>query len=148
MSVRRSTRNKAMDFLARREHSRQELAQKLRQRLPEATDIVAVLDKLASENLQSDSRFAESFMRVRRDAGYGPLKIRRELQHRGVAETIIDDTFSTLAIDWQLQLQRLNQKKYGDGVTSDRKELAKKSRFFQQKGYPYELIRFALQADH
>lgn len=148
MSVRRSTRNKAMDFLARREHSRQELAQKLSQRLPEARDIDVVLDRLASEGLQSDVRFAESFTRVRRDAGYGPLRIRRELQHRGVGETIIGDIFSELAIDWQLQLHRLNQKKYGDAVTSDRKELAKKTRFFQQKGYPYDLIRVVLQVGH
>lgn len=86
-------RRRAMDLLARREHSRAELVAKLRNRFAEADldAIDSVLDKLAAENLQSDRRFAEEYLRMRMRRGFGWLHIRAELQTRGVADPIISD---------------------------------------------------------
>ena len=61
-----------MDFLARREHSRLELYQKLKQRQFEPDVINSELNKLLDEGLQSDERFAEAFLRSRIDKGKGP----------------------------------------------------------------------------
>ncbi len=49
-----------MDLLARREHSRLELYQKLKQKKFEPNIINTELDKLSDEGLQSDERFAEA----------------------------------------------------------------------------------------
>ena len=86
-------RRRAMDLLARREHSRFELAVKLRDRFAEADPdtIASVLDKLAAENLQSDRRFAAEYLRMRMRRGFGWLHIRAELQSRGVADPIVSD---------------------------------------------------------
>ena len=57
----------AMNALGRREHSSHELKQKLQQRFKEASldEIDQVLGRLQSQNLQSDERFTEMFVRSR-----------------------------------------------------------------------------------
>ena len=57
-----------MEFLARREHSVHELRQKLLKKFSDATESVVnvVLDQLEKDNLQSDTRFAESYSRYRK----------------------------------------------------------------------------------
>ena len=64
-----------MDFLARREHSRLELYQKLKQRQFEPDVINSELSKLLDEGLQSDERFAEAFLRSRIDKGLSLIHI-------------------------------------------------------------------------
>ena len=64
-------RRAAMDYLARREHSIYELKQKLFIKYPDSTleDLENALDELRSENLQSDHRFAECYVRYRKSKG-------------------------------------------------------------------------------
>ena len=50
-------RKKELDLLAIREHSREELKQKLCQKDFAADEIDTLLETLAKEDLQSDSRF-------------------------------------------------------------------------------------------
>ena len=65
-------RRAAMDFLARREHSVYELKQKLFIKYPDSTlgDLENTLDELRQENLQSDHRFDESYVRYRKTKGF------------------------------------------------------------------------------
>ena len=76
-------------MLARREHSRAELARKL---ADDATpeDLQAVLDHLERSGLLSDARFAESFVSSRAPR-FGSAKLRHALRARGVADEIIAD---------------------------------------------------------
>ena len=60
----------AMDLLARREHSQRELRTKLERRFP-PEQVDETLQTLAAEGLQSDSRFAEAYVRQRSQRGYG-----------------------------------------------------------------------------
>ena len=82
-------RRHAIMLLTRREHSTQELSQKLIAKGYDAALMHAVIQDLKHEGLQSDSRFAESYMRFRREKGFGPIHIRKELQQRGVSEDVI-----------------------------------------------------------
>ncbi|MBQ0761280.1 MAG: regulatory protein RecX [Zhongshania sp.] len=138
---RKNIKLKAMDFLARREYSRQELQQKLSQRFPESSEIDQVLDDLIVDGLQADSRFAESFFRLRVNAGYGPQYIRAELRQRGVAEVLITDVFFEQDVDWQDVARQLFEKKYGGEDVSDAKLRAKCMRYMQYKGFAFEHIQ-------
>ena len=71
-------RAKALDLLARREHSRLELRQKLVQRGFPSDRIEPVLDQLVEERLLDENRYAELYACARADKGYGPLRIARE----------------------------------------------------------------------
>ena len=79
-----AVRRAAMDLLARREHGRMELSRKLRSRGAPPDLIEPALEKLADEGLLSEARYLESFVRMRANAGYGPLRIREELTQRGL----------------------------------------------------------------
>ncbi|MEZ5482292.1 MAG: regulatory protein RecX [Porticoccaceae bacterium] len=138
-------RLKAMDLLARREHSRQELYRKLLSRFPEEENLLyPVLDQLAEEGLQSDSRFSESFIRARISKGQGPQRIARELQQRGVSSVLISESLSCCDTDWyELALAVLN-KKYRETVCDSYAEKAKRSRFLQYRGFTAEQIQAVL----
>jgi len=57
-------RKKAIQLLTRREHSRQELTQKLLLKNYPRSEIDELLDALAKENLQSDFRFATTYVEL------------------------------------------------------------------------------------
>ena len=77
-------RKKAMDFLARREYGQAELAKKLADKGYKRAIVEDELQRLTDEGLQSDTRFAESFVQSRINQGKGPQRIRADLRQRGV----------------------------------------------------------------
>ncbi len=81
----RNIRMVAMGLLSRREHSTYQLTQKLRKRDFGLDEIEAALDRLQRENLQSNSRFIESMVNSRVNAGLGPVKIKYELRQKGIS---------------------------------------------------------------
>lgn len=128
-------RRAAMDLLARREHSRRELRQKLAQRFPDSEHIDSELDRLCSERLQSDARFAESYLHSRAQRLYGPLRIKAELRERGIAEEVIAEVFAAAHIDWLDNLRKLELGKFGCTPPVDWRERAKRLRFLQYRGF-------------
>ena len=135
-----SARNKAMDLLARREHSAHELRQKLKQREFDSDEIEQALERLQQDNLQSDSRFTESYINHRKNAGLGPLKIMLELGRKGVDGELINDHMSALATDWDELLERQRLKKYGQEIPTDYAQKMKQARFLQNRGFSPESV--------
>lgn len=78
----------AYRLLGRREYSVRELDRRIRRKWPAAEGVDTLLDALVAENLLSDARFAESFIRSRITRLQGPVKIRAELLARGVSESL------------------------------------------------------------
>ena len=134
----RSPRHMAMDLLSRREHSRRELVQKLTARGVDGQECEQVVDQLAAEGLQNDARFAESFINSRVDRGSGPVKIRHELDQRGVSSELIDTCLLDLAADWSALARSVRQKRFGSEQPVDYKEKARQARFLQQRGFTAE----------
>jgi len=102
-----SVKDSALNLLARREHSKKELVEKLRARGYES-NVEAVIEDLAEKNLQSNERFAESYTRARAAKGYGPLRITEELKLRGVSRDAIQSALQTM--DWQIILKSQHEK--------------------------------------
>lgn len=132
-------RRAAMDYLARREHSLFELLQKLTKKFPETDSelLLEVLEVLKSENLQSDERFTESYVRYRKSRGFAYLHIRGDLSARRVNETLIS---KHLLIDdelWQITADQLVEKKLrNQGPLSFGSKLHRKlGRFLESRGF-------------
>lgn len=128
-------RRAAMDLLARREHSRRELQQKLMQRFPDNPLVECEIERLCDEHLQSDERFTEVYLHSRARRLYGPQRIKAELRERGIADTVIVKVFKQTAIDWYANRQTLELNKFGHKPPSDLKEKAKRMRFLQYRGF-------------
>ncbi|MEX2489326.1 MAG: regulatory protein RecX [Pseudomonadales bacterium] len=139
-------RRAAMDLLARREHSRQELTQKLERKfqkkwadIPQGL-IEEEVDKLRQEGLQSDTRLAEALVRSRAGRGQGPLKIEAELRTKGVHEDVATQALERCGVDWVELITDVARKRFGTDKPVDARERAKRSRFLQQRGFSFEQI--------
>lgn len=136
----RSARNSAMDLLSRREHSRSELHEKLRQRDFSAEEIEQALDYLQQQGLQSDERYAESYVFQRAQKGYGPLRIEYELRQRGVNEALLETALKSEQASWSERMQQQRIKKFGIKIPEDYAEKMKQARFLQNRGFSPESV--------
>lgn len=88
---------------------------------------------------------AEVYAEERLHKGFGPLRVRRELRERGVSDALIDPNLDRTAQEWLEQLARVHRRKFGTGPVVDAKDLARRARFLESRGFPSELIgRFLL----
>ena len=127
-------------FLALREHSQKELLNKCLVKGFDKDEIVAVIEELALQGWQSDSRYAESYARHRIQKGYGPLFIAYELRKNGVEAVNLEDIVQKSAGSWMELLEQVYTKKYGHDPLMDRNEWAKRSRFLMQRGFSGTMI--------
>jgi regulatory protein len=109
-----------------------------------AAQVVAALD---AEGLISDERFVEALLHVRRTRGYGPLYIRRELEEKGIARSVIERWLDPRSRDWIDDLRRVKKKKFGGKQPSSLAERARQTRFLQYRGFTHEQIREILGSD-
>ena len=140
-------RRAAMDLLARREHSFQELQEKLCRRFENCEEVRHVLEELTGENLQNDLRFAESFVRSRTQRGQGPLRIAAELRQRGVDESLLSAVLDPDDISWVNSARAAQEKRFGAAPAEDRQERARRMRFLERRGFSATQIRRALSAE-
>lgn len=133
-----------MDLLARREHSRLELYQKLKQKKFEPNIINTELDKLSDEGLQSDERFAEAFLRSRIDKGKGPNIILSELLQRGVDELLVSNVLESISEgQWCEVAYETMNKKLGNESELDYDKQLKLMKFLNNRGFTRSQIEKA-----
>ena len=132
---------RALRHLARREHSRAELARKLAQHAESQEALAAVLDLLLAKKHQSDERFAEERARSL-SRKYGAAKIRQDLKSRGVAADIVDRISAEGECE---RAKSILARKYRAPATT-REERAKRMRFLLGRGFSYEVIRGVLSS--
>ncbi len=140
----RSARNSAFDILARREHTRLELTRKLKAKDFTDSEIEEALDILTQEGLQSDERYTESYVNMRRNRGYGPLKIKLELQQRGVSAELVEAYVEFNDQSWLETARQAYDKKFGGKLLETAKERAKRMRFLQSRGFTGDIIQKTL----
>ena len=129
-----------MHLLARREHSRQEMLNKLLLKGYAKDVILSVIEELAQRGIQSDSRYAESYARQLIQKGYGPIHIAYELRKNGVDAINLDDLVLETAGSWMNLLELVYTKKFGHGSVPESNERAKRSRFLIQRGFSGTMI--------
>lgn len=125
----------AMNLLARREHSLQELHLKLQRRFGNDPVLANELQRLADENLQSDTRYAQSYCRQRASRGFGPLRVRQEMRDRGLTDQDIAQAFVAAELDWNAIAAEAYAKKFGRRACDDLKEKSRRARFMQYRGF-------------
>lgn len=136
--------HRAVDLLSRREHSAQELSQKLQKKGFAENDVELAIIRLQDENLQSDDRFTESFVNERVRRGHGPIKIMHELRQKGVAEHMVENYVNVEEDQWLSLVQLQYQKKYAGMKVRDYNEWSKRARFLQGRGFTSAQIRSAI----
>lgn len=137
-------KQRAVALLARREHSRAELAKKLSAHGTKE-EIDSVLNSLQDAKLLSDQRFAAAFVRSRAER-FGAGRLRQELRQRGVGDELAELELEAADMPSELERARLVwQKKFGSQAT-DAREWARQARFLQTRGFGTDVIRRVLKS--
>ena len=134
----------AMDLLAGREYSSGELRVKLSKKFENQSQIARAIDQLIAGNLQSDTRFAEAFIRSRVNRGQGEIRIRNELRQRGISDQLAVEAIEGCRVDWLALARDIALHKFGADQPSDSAQRAKRMRFLQYRGFTCDQINSAL----
>ena len=134
----------ALNLLARREHSHQELERKLLVRGFSAQAVASAIEELVRQGSQSNTRFAEHYVYSRVQKGFGPLRIRAELRERGIENPLVAPSLEGSTEDWEARAKAARVKRFGAELPADFTERARQARFLQQRGYTPDQIRSAL----
>ncbi len=137
-------REAAIRLLARREHSHLELSRKLRQRGWPDPALERVLSELADQGLQSDERFAESFVRMRSQKAYGPIRIRAELGERGIDRGLIDRALREAEVDWLVLASDWYERRYRGRPVENLKEKSRRQQALARRGFDHSVVREVL----
>ncbi len=142
-----SPAQRALGLLVRREHSRRELERKLAARGVEEAEAAKAIDLMREQGWQDDTRFAVSLARSRASGGYGPLRIRQELEMHQLDTGAVEAAFESLAEDgdddWDARARSLVQRRYGDLEGADRSRRHKAAEHLLRRGFGVETARRA-----
>jgi regulatory protein len=132
--------DKGLRALTAREHSRAELLQKLSGKGVSRDLAARVVGELEAQSLQSDERFAESFVHGRIERGYGPVWIRQALAQRGVDRATAEALLDRPRAFWLERAAVARERRFGDTLPADRSSWEKQARFLAQRGFPTDLV--------
>lgn len=133
-------RNACLVMLTRRDFSTKELTEKISLKFESRPVIDQVISTLKTEGLLSDVRFAESFVRARISKGQGKQRIKSEIKHKGIGNELLKQVIDAQDIDWISIAEKVLVKKFGNLVNPDRKEVGKRIRFLQYRGFDFDEI--------
>ncbi len=136
--------NAAVELLARREYSGQELRRKLGGRVDDPQLLETVLERLAEQGLQSDLRCATMLARQRVAQGYGEYRVKYDLQQKGIASDLIQQALEALEVDWFALARGYACKRFGATPAVDFKERSRRARHLQGRGFSYDELNYAL----
>lgn len=133
-----SLRARALKLLARREHSRHELARKLAAHSQDPAELESVLDALEAQGWLSERRVVEQVVHTRRSR-FGARRIARELVEKGIGEEAVAAAVQTLKEDEVESVRAVWHKKFTHlpRTAADR---ARQVRFLQGRGFGFDAI--------
>ncbi|MCX7660896.1 MAG: recombination regulator RecX [Caldimonas manganoxidans] len=141
-----SLKGRALKYLARREHSRLELARKLAPHAQSPDEVEAVLDALQAAGWLSPARFVESVVH-RKAARFGTARIRQELQGHGLSGEAVTEVLQALSATEFERARAVWARRFGGEAALDPAERARQMRFLAARGFSPEVIRRVVRGD-
>jgi regulatory protein len=132
-------------LLARRDFCCSELLQTLVAQGFESATAQGVLAQLVERGYVNDERYAMQFVSYQAERGFGPLRIRRDLEQLGVGAELIQTALASP--DWAQLARELRIRRFGLAVPKHWPEKAREARFLQYRGFSTDHIRSALGSE-
>jgi len=142
----RAARAAALDALARRDYSIEELRRKLLEKGYDATVVAPLLEALCAEKLLDDRRFTENFVAYHAVRGQGPLRIGADLSRQGLPGSLVEECLEGYP-DWIVHLRKARAKKFGAGLPTHYADKQRQAKFLGYRGFTSAQIRMALGFD-
>jgi len=138
-------KGRALRLLGQREHTRSELERKVRHYDETPGTLARALDELQAKGYLSEQRAAQSLVH-RRAGRYGAARLRQEMQDKGLARELIEQTLAGLK-DSELARAREVWRRRFDAVPATAQERAQQTRFLLARGFSGEVVRRVLGSD-
>ena len=137
--------NRAVKFLRYRARSEAEIRAKLSQLKFSQPAIETALQRLVSLHLLNDDSFARNWALTRiEQRGYGPLRVARELQQKGIPKSLINqitaESFGGADANVTERARNLLEKRFRGRDLHDPKNLRRAAAFLERQGYPSSVI--------
>lgn len=87
---RRSCKDEALFWLEYGDRTEKEMVQRLRKKGYDEREIAQTMAFLTEYSFLDDARYARKFVEMSKEKGHGPIRIRRELQEKGVTSSAAD----------------------------------------------------------
>lgn len=139
-----SLKGRALRLLAMRDHSRVELERKLARHTEDPEALRRALDELQGKGFIDEARAARSLLH-RRAPKLGAIRVKAELQQRGLPDVVVADAMAELAGSEAERARTVWHKKFGE-PPADAAERARQMRFLAARGFAPELIRRTVPA--
>lgn len=133
-----SLKAQALQYLARREHSRLELQRKLAPHAESAEQLEAALNALEAARLLSNPRFAESLVR-RRAVGFGAALIRHELRSHALDPALIDSQIVPLNDTEAARARAVWKRRFGVQAETAADRM-RQIRFLRARGFRADVV--------
>jgi regulatory protein len=143
----KSLRQRALDYLGKREYSYAELGQKLKTYLSDDESfeqITAILEDFKTRGWLSDARFTEQIVHARSHK-FGASKIANELREKGVSNDLIESAIEQVKENELENAVEIWRKKFKKSPDS-REEWARQARFLQSRGFGFDVIKKVLNS--
>lgn len=141
-AARSQTRQRAAELASGRMQSRKELSDRLVKKGADPQEAQETAQWLADLGAVDDAAYAGVIARHYAAMGYGPGRVRQELQRRGVPRDLWEDALAQLP-DPEEAIDRFLASKLR-GKTPDRATLQRLSAALQRRGFQWQDIRPAL----
>jgi regulatory protein len=132
-------RERALRLLARREHSRAELARKLRAYASPEEELEALLEDLSRRRVLSDERYAESRAHAL-SRKYGAARIAHELRAKGLGKELAEQASGAARATEVERAREVWRRKFRVAAKT-REERVRQMRFLQSRGFSFDAIR-------
>lgn len=118
---------------------------KLELRQFDSLTALTVAEYCQQQGWQDDLRYAESYVRLRSQKGYGPRRITSELKERGVDQATIHSVLAEADVQWHSVAEWLLAKRMKLCSETSPKERAKQQRFLLYRGFDMAEVQSLLQ---
>jgi regulatory protein len=142
----RAARVAALNALARRDCSCEDLRLKLLEKGYDASVVLPLLEALRDEKLLDDRRYLENFVAYHAARGQGPVRIRVDLRRHGLQGPQVEEYLDAYP-DWIGLLKKECLKKFGAKSPTNRADRQRQARFLSYRGFTSAQIRMALGFD-
>ena len=134
-----SLRERALKLLARREHSRAELARKLSAHAEDPAEIETVLDDCERRGWLSERRVVEQLVHARRSR-FGARRIERDLHQKGISGDAVAAALADLKSGELDAAREVWRRKFGGRLPRSPADRARQVRFLQGRGFELEVV--------
>jgi len=139
---------KVLNYLSYRMRSEMEVIRYLRDLEVLDEDITRMVERLKELQFVDDQRFAEAFVRTKRDTGKkGPMLIEQELFQKGVSKLHIESAIKQYSEDMQFEHAKvmIEKKQSSYKQESPKKKQQKLMQFVIQRGFSHSIASSAVK---